>query len=247
MKKPFESYNGGKEGDGVYQKIINRIPVHDLYIEAFLGNGAIFRHKKLSQYSIGIDIDTGVISKWNEIIVPGINLINTDAISWLENFTVLANILKKQGTRVFIFIDPPYLMETRKSSKNIYSHELTIQDHNRILSVARSIDANIMISHYPCELYNNALHDWNSFNFTCQTRKGPAVVKIYFNYAEPDELHDYRYLGDNFRERERIKGIVHRNVSKFKRMPDVEKNALVENLVKEGVIKQSQLISPKIK
>lgn len=236
MEKPFDTYNGGKEGDGTYQKIINLIPLHDMYIEAFIGNGAIYRHKKESQYSIGIDLDASVIEKWKELDLPGINLINTDAISWLEHFKVLADILKSQGTRVFIYIDPPYLMESRKNQKDLYKFELKNRDHNRILAVARSINANIMISHYPHDLYDRELSDWNTFTFTCQTRNGTATEKLYYNYPKPTELHDYSYLGDNFRERERIKGIVTRNTSKFMRMPAAERNALIENLTNNNLL-----------
>lgn len=236
MNKPYQSYNGGKEGDGTYQKIINHIPVHDIYIELFLGNGAIFRHKKQAQYSIGIDKDASVIEKWQQISSAGINLINTDAISWLDNFSVLAGILKKQGTRVFIYIDPPYLKETRKNSKDLYKHEMDKLDHIKLLTVAGSVQADIMFSHYPCHLYDSFLKGWNTYKFTCQTRNGSATEKLYYNYDKPSQLHDYRYLGENFRERERIKGIVHRNTSKIKRMPAAERNALINNLKMEGIL-----------
>jgi hypothetical protein len=39
-------YAGGKNGAGVYQTIINLMPPHDVYIEPFLGGGAIMRQKR---------------------------------------------------------------------------------------------------------------------------------------------------------------------------------------------------------
>lgn len=39
--KPFETYFGGKAGSGTYQTIINQIPPHRVYIEPFVGGGAI--------------------------------------------------------------------------------------------------------------------------------------------------------------------------------------------------------------
>ena len=60
------SYPGGKGGAGVYQTIINLIPPHKTYIETHLGGGAIMRHKKPAAYNIGIDVDPGVIAKWND-------------------------------------------------------------------------------------------------------------------------------------------------------------------------------------
>lgn len=40
------TYPGGKAAAGVYQRIINLMPPHSLYIEPFLGGGAIMKLKK---------------------------------------------------------------------------------------------------------------------------------------------------------------------------------------------------------
>ena len=37
----YVTYPGGKSGSGVYQQLINLMPPHKIYIEAFLGGGAI--------------------------------------------------------------------------------------------------------------------------------------------------------------------------------------------------------------
>lgn len=236
MNKPFKSYNGGKESDGTYQKIINLMPPHDIYIEAFLGNGAIFRNKKPAIISsIGIDLDTGVIAEWLKLH-PSITLINTDAISWLENFKPMANIFKLMGTAVLIYLDPPYPKECRRNQQNLYTHEMTDADHTKLLNVAISINANVVISSYPNKLYNETLKDWSSIEFQAMTRGGTATEKVYYNFPTPTELHDYRYIGNDYREREQLKGIVSRNVSKFKRLPAVQRNAIIQQLRKEEIL-----------
>ena len=48
------------------------------------------------------------------------------------------------------------------------------------------------------------------------------------NYPAPLELHDYRYLGKNFRERERIKRKKQRWMARLRTMPDLERYALME-------------------
>ena len=58
------TYQGGKSGYGVYQKIINQIPPHEIYIEPFLGDGGIMRNKRLAVRNIGIDLDIDVIKVW---------------------------------------------------------------------------------------------------------------------------------------------------------------------------------------
>lgn len=234
MNKPFKSYNGGKESDGTFQKIINLMPPHDIYIEAFLGNGAIFRNKKPAIISsIGIDLDTSVIDKWHKLKNVSITLINADAISWLEIFSPMADIFKRLGTSVLIYLDPPYPKECRRNQQDLYNHEMNPADHCNLLQVARSIDANIVISSYPNELYNEQLKKWNTIEFQAMTRGGTATEKVWYNYPDPDELHDYRYIGNDYREREQLKGIVCRNVSKFKRLPAVQRNAIINELRKE--------------
>lgn len=239
MNKPYKSYNGGKESDGTYQKIINLMSVHDIYIEAFLGNGAIYRHKRAANIaSIGIDLDTSVIAEWEKLSVVDLTLINTDAIQWLENFVPVANIFKSMGTRVLIYLDPTYPKESRRNQQNLYKHEMTSEQHTKLLTVARSVNANIILSSYPNKLYNEALKDWNTIEFQAMTRGGLATEKVWYNYPTPTTLHDYSHLGDNYREREAIKGRICRNVSKFIRMPAAEQNAIIEHLKNKQILNQ---------
>lgn len=238
MNKPYSTYNGGKESDGTFQKIINIMPPHDIYIEPFLGNGAILRHKKPATIaSIAIDFDTAVINQWRKLkSFPGLTLINTDAISWIENFLVPAAIIKNLGTQVLIYIDPPYPKETRRNQKDLYKFEFTTNQHYKLINVIRELPAHIIISSYPNQLYNEYLEDWNSFTFQSQTRNGTATEKIWYNYPLPEALHDYRYIGNDYREREQIKGIVTRNVSKFNRLPAVQRNAIIHHLKNNNLL-----------
>ena len=52
----------------------------------------------------------------------------------------------------------------------------------------------------------------------------------WMSYPEPKELHDYSHLGKDFRERERIKKKIKRNVDKLKKLPALERGSLIEAL-----------------
>jgi hypothetical protein len=54
-----------------------------------------------------------------------------------------------------------------------------------------------------------------------------ATEWLWFNYPQPKALHDYRYLGEDFRERERIKRKRRRWVRRLKIMPTLERYALL--------------------
>jgi len=82
----LETYYGGKDGAGVFQAIINQIPPHDVYVEPFLGSGAIMRYKRLAKYNWGFDKDSKVIGLWKQANFKHIQLLCTDAIKELYNF-----------------------------------------------------------------------------------------------------------------------------------------------------------------
>ena len=85
----------------------------------------------------------------------------------------------------------------------------------------------VMISGYQSDLYCQALKKWQTTSFQAKTRQGVATEWVWFNYPPPVELHDYRYLGDTFRERERIKRKTNRWVDRLQSMPVLERQALL--------------------
>jgi len=88
----------------------------------------------------------------------------------------------------------------------------------------------VMVSHYPCELYDKTLlpwpeasRDWRKLTYTIQTHGGPKTEAVYLNFAEPATFHDHRFQGDSFRERERIKRKSKRWRARFAAMPPAER------------------------
>lgn len=126
-----------------------------------------------------------------------------------------------------VYCDPPYLLSTR-GHRRIYRYELKDSQHRKLLSTIVRLPCMVMISGYWSEMYATALKDWSSISFESMTRGGrPATEWLWYNFPEPVALHDYRYLGKNFRERERIKRKKLRWVNRLERMPLLEKRALL--------------------
>lgn len=215
------SFPGGKEASGVYQTIINQIPPHSTYIEAFAGGGAILRLKKPSAASIVIDIDPRVTSNLTLLPLPCLTVICADAISYLKKY-------RWKGTE-FVYCDPPYLMETRLSKRRIYPFEFSTPDqHLELLSLLKSIPAMVMISSYWSELYFDTLPGWRFITYPASTRSTFKVKEyLWMNYSEPLNLHDYRYLGKDFREREKIKRQQRRWKSRLEKMDPLERAAIL--------------------
>jgi len=228
------SYPGGKAGDGVYQKIINLMPPHRTYVEPFLGGGAIMRLKKPAACSIGIDADGDVIEAWRGVIIPpNLTVVHGDALEWLD---LAGDHVGRNGAVIardtLIYCDPPYLMSTRRQHRQIYRCELLGADHVRLLSIVRGLPCMVMISGYWSDLYASTLHDWRSVSFQARTRGGSMATEwVWMNFPEPLELHDYSFLGDDFRQRERIKRKTARWRRRLSEMPVLERHAMMNAIV----------------
>jgi hypothetical protein len=83
---------------------------------------------------------------------------------------------------------------------------------------------------YAYELYTNELNLWFIQSFQTMTRGGMATEHVWMSYPPPNKLHDYRYLGNTFRDRERIQRKQNRWVARLKRMPELERNALLDKV-----------------
>jgi hypothetical protein len=243
-------YPGGKSGSGVYQTIINLMPPHEVYIEPFLGGGAVMRLKRPARLNIGVDlVASAKLPRWPE---GGSSLAaGGEGSSFLEAPPVLAraaeNARSGDGSSRFefrqadgigflrsylftgdelVYCDPPYLASTRSGGR-LYEHEMTDAQHRELLAVVRRLPCAVMISGYWSGLYARALRGWNRTSFQAMTRGGVATEWLWFNFPRPEALHDYRYLGANFRERERIKRKKARWTARLGRMPALERQALL--------------------
>lgn len=218
------SYAGGKNGSGVYQNIINLMPPHTVYIEPFLGGGAIMRQKKKAWKNIGIDRDERAIAAFQNNNDIEIKL--GCGIEFLENYDYKGGEL--------IYCDPPYPHDTR-TNLNLYKYEMTDNDHLRLIRALKALPCMVMISSYMNPLYSQELSNWKYTSFPAMTRGGLRTESLWYNFPEPVALHDYSFLGEGFRERERIKRKKERWLKKLKSLPTLEKQAILAAINDAGI------------
>lgn len=226
------SYFGGKGGEGVWQTIINQMPPHDLFIEAFAGSAAITRFKRPATSTICIDADAAVCRSLHGRFADaaGAIVICADAVSWLKS---------NRGTfteRTLIYCDPPYLFDCRDSGRQKrYGVELgEAWQHPQLLCVLNLLTAQgvrCLVSGYRSELYDRTLKDWRRVDYTAPTRGGPRTESLWCNYPEPTALHDYRFIGKNFRERQDLKRKRDSWTRRFAAMPPIERSMILEALI----------------
>lgn len=213
-------YLGSKAASGAYQAIIANMPAHELYIEAFLGTGVIFNKKPQAIRSIGIELDELTLSEFRTVYP--IELHNQDTLDFLTAFDF------KSPTNTFIYADPPYLPDTRTSSKR-YRKELTIEQHIELLIQFKYLSergVKIMLSGYPSELYDSLLTDWRTYEFNVMTRGGVRREKLWMNY-EADCLYWSAYAGVNFTDRQRIKRKAKRWAKNYQALDPKERLAVL--------------------
>lgn len=229
----IKNYLGAKNGSGVYQAIINLMPPHDTYIEAFLGTGAVMCRKGPAARSIGLDKNQRCIDGFDSTglvaagyVVP--ELICTDAINFMAEFDYAA------AGKTLIYCDPPYVHSTRTSSAR-YEHELTDREHLDLLQLLKVVRADVIISGYRNDIYQTELDDegWWSMDFQAMTRGGVRTETVWCNF-EPGKVHYHKYAGKNHTDRQRIQRKAARWAKNFAVLPQPEQQAILAALLAAG-------------
>jgi 16S rRNA G966 N2-methylase RsmD len=248
-------YPGNKSSEGVWQTIINNIPPHDVWIEAFAGSAVITRRKRPAQASIVIDSDAAVCAALRTAFLPrnaklveqfgladmgeqesilgNVRVIQGEAVKWLQ---------KNRGTfnaRTCIYCDPPYLDETLAvPGRSYYAEDFGHRDQHtallRELLQASLVGARVLLSGYASHLYGVLLPRWRRVDYLTATHGGARTESLWCSFAEPDALHDWRFLGRNFRERERIKRKLGRWRARLAAMPVLERRLIAAALAETG-------------
>jgi DNA adenine methylase len=215
------SYPGGKGASGVVQTIINQQPPHETYIEAFLGGGAVMLAKRPARVNIGIDLDASTIASFKGA-GSSVELLCCDAKRYLDDRWGRKEF---NGTEL-VYCDPPYLMSTRRNWSKMYRCEMDDLGHARLLQVIRGLPCMVQISGYESPMYSAHLAGWRVVKYQAATRHGVRTECLWMNYPEPNVLHDYRFLGKDYRQRERIKRKAMRWVSRLNSLPRLERLAI---------------------
>jgi DNA adenine methylase len=201
------SYPGSKAQSGTWQRIIGQMPPHSVYVEAFFGSGQVFHQKRPAESSVLIDRNIKCFER-----LPASRNVRPllgDALELLPSIPVPSDAV--------LYCDPPYVHATRQG-RLYYEHEMDDAQHASLLALLQGMKCRVMVSGYPCDLYSSQLRDWRCLAYWTMTRGGRRRECLWCNFPEPDELHDWRYAGQNFRQRTALKRLAARWLAKLDRM-----------------------------
>lgn len=172
----------------VYDEIIRNVP------EDPVGRAACFAVKCMMSQGFRMNGDCGwkkdiygrekayVVKYWNELPESIACMATRLKQVQIENYPALELIKKYNHENVLMYLDPPYVTETRGGRKN-YNHEMTDRDHMELLEAIVESRAKIIISGYDCELYDFYLGNWKKAKIAARTQDNRKRTEtIWINY-----------------------------------------------------------------
>ncbi|MFN3303140.1 MAG: DNA adenine methylase [Roseateles sp.] len=78
----------------------------------------------------------------------------------IEQRDALYLMARSDGPTTLFYVDPPYPHSTRGSARGVrqkYARELTDDDHRALAGVLNDLQGMVVLSGYPCDLYDNEL------------------------------------------------------------------------------------------
>ena len=108
--------------------------------------------------------------------LKGVTIESEDAIKLMRRYDL---------PRTLFYVDPPYYPETRtRDARSAYSHEMTHDDHVKLLQSLKKLHSMIALSGYRCELYDDELCEWTRFDRSFRVNgEGSRIESLWLNPA----------------------------------------------------------------
>lgn len=99
----------------------------------------------------------------------------------IENRPALDVISRYASQDCLIYADPPYIRSSRASTGQIYTHEMTDQDHEILLDTLEIHPGPVLISGYTSRLYSERLRHWKQIVLNGRSQVREAVDNTVFS------------------------------------------------------------------
>lgn len=123
-------------------------------------------------------------------LLPGriLDIVERLKMAQIENMDALDLIQLYNRKSTLLYVDPPYLLETRTNKH--YKHEFeTQQKHKELLEVCMKHKGSCLISSYDNALYNTILTDWTKRTIKVQTNNAKTATEcLYLNRMADMEM-----------------------------------------------------------
>jgi DNA adenine methylase len=115
----------------------------------------------------------------------------TGNIVQIENRDAFFLIEKYSRENVLMYLDPPYVFDTRKNKK-IYKHEMSNEDHVRLCELINKSPANVVLSGYANEIYESSLKGFKRTHVQSYDENGNKRIEVLWtNFITTGNLFDF--------------------------------------------------------
>ena len=122
-----------------------------------------------------------VVNEWNRLPENILAAAQRLKDAEIENTDAIKLIKKYNDEDCLIYIDPPYLLETR--SNKYYNNEITELEHIELLKTINESKSKIILSGYDSELYKQYLKEWYKYEVESRTESNDIKVEcLWLNY-----------------------------------------------------------------
>lgn len=109
----------------------------------------------------------------------------------IENKHAIDVLLSQDRPGALHYVDPPYVMATRSEKRNLgrahhgYRHDLQERDHLDLLTALQSLKGRVVLSGYPCELYDSALSGWTRRERATRDDRANSRIEVLWMNFDP--------------------------------------------------------------
>ncbi len=137
---------------------------------------------------LGAQSKQRVIGDWNKLPDSILEAAERLKQAEIENEDALKLIEKYNTKDCLIYVDPPYLLSTRR--QRYYNVEMTeVGEHERLLKLLKKHSGKVVLSGYNSDLYNDTLDGWDKLEFETSAEQGKKRVEvIWANYTINEQL-----------------------------------------------------------
>lgn len=122
----------------------------------------------------------------------------------VENRDAVEVMRAHDGPQTVHYVDPPYLPETRSAGNrrrgaayHAYVHDMTTEDHPRLLAALRELRGMVVLSGYPSALYDRELEGWHRIDRAAHADGGRDRVEVlWINCSAGDAIKRFQYSFD---------------------------------------------------
>lgn len=97
----------------------------------------------------------------------------------IENRPAIEVMQAHDAPSTLHYVDPPYVHDTRykgATSGRYYRHEMDDQQHIELLSVLLDLEGMVVVSGYPCKLYDDLLTGWQRHETSARISAGRGTA-----------------------------------------------------------------------